>query len=422
MRKIILIFMFSTLFALPPWTQGVDNKDGVYFVGVSKWYPLKDTFTKKTALKDALSDAYSQIAGYFGIKVTSSTDIQKYLTNKGISRNIKKEVKTKTSLFIFNIKPIKRYIEEKEDYYRIWVLVKLDKNTERQLKENLKKDRQKLNLLKTQINKAINNQNLFLAQNLLIKAKSLQSAVFDDELPLLEKRVKELKDNLIIPIISLDKTLYKPNEEIKIKASLNRPGYLYLFYDNKDSIEMFLPNEFQNNYIQNRLITFPNDDISIIAYENSINYPNKIIALGSKHYIDFSFLSDDKDGVYIFYNKQKVKQKIKECLKKGKCFKVVKRFKIKNKNTKINISIQGPFKKEILAFLRKFKIDSTPNGKKIVIRIFPKTSYSNELQTYIKTYEIVAIYNHRKDIEFAADKEELFYKIKEIIQCFISQN
>lgn len=146
---------------------------------------------------------------------------------------------------IFNIKPSKIFKEfdEDEKQFRFYVLLKLDKTTEKNIKQEMEQDKKEFIKLKEKVILAIEQKDYFKAENYIELAKGKRAAYMDDTLEKLEKRLEKLKKGMLLASINIDKTIFMPKEQINVEVSINQDGYLYIFYDTGDDIEML----FQTN-------------------------------------------------------------------------------------------------------------------------------------------------------------------------------
>ena len=347
MLKILLILIISlNVFAnekLPIWVEVDPDDNAKYFRGISTWYTTDDYRMKKLSYQDAIKDAYNSLGNYFGMNIKSELNINKSIDNFGSKRKIEKNIKIKSNQFLFDIKPYKVHTETSVDnqHFRIYTLIKLDKNTESILKAQMNKDKREFESLRQKTITAIENKDFYKAETFLELAKGKRASFIDDTIVTLEKRLKVLKNGVLLASIEINKKKYLPKEEIKLEVSINKSGYLYLFYDTGDDIEMLFPNEFQRKakLKANSLLIFPSEDIVLGAYEQSLNKDTKIFAITSKKNLNIKKYSVDKiDGIYIFEYGGKQENKIDRCIDQSECIKSEAKFKVSNNTLDKNIN------------------------------------------------------------------------------------
>jgi len=423
--KIILTILIITLTTLnaekkhPTWIEKDPDTNAKYFRGISTWYSMDDYRMKELANKDAINSAFMSLGNYFGMNIKSELSIQKRTTSFSSSTKIDKKIKTKSNQLLFDIKPYKTYKElsKNEQHFKIYMLLKLDSMTEAKIKAKLKQDENEFLELKQKILTSINNKDFYKAQNFLELAKGKRTAYMDDTIITLEKRLKELKDGLLTATISLNKIQYMPEEDIELEVSINQKGYLYIFYDTGDDIEMLFPNKFNRKakLKSNDMVSFPTDDISLQTYEESLDKDTKIFAIASKINLNIFRDSIDKvDGIYIYEKDGKQNKKIDRCINQGECTKSEVNFKVSNQSdTKIKIKYQcsNNMAKEIKNIFLTKGIKSQDSDKKIVLNIKKQSKYSSLMESHIDTYKIkIKLYinnNLKKEENIEIDKNDL---------------
>lgn len=408
---LLLVVLNSIVFAIsnePKWLISDPDNKAKYFRGVSTWYITDDAMTRETSQKDALHSGYSKVSDYFGLNIKSTLNINKTSDNYGVSTSIKKNIKTKTNQLIFDMKPIKSYIQysENKENFRLHILLKLDKTTESKIKKEMEKDKKEFEALKTDILKHIERKDFFKAQNLLEIAKGKRSAYIDDTLSKIETRLTQLKNGILIATLDINKKQYLPNENINIEVSLNSKGYLYLFYDTGSDVEMLYPNKYQrNNYLDKQeMISFPNDNINqLLAYEESKGLDTSIYAIASKENLVLQrYKSDMIDGIYIFNKDGEYTNIINRCIEQAKCIKTKIDFTISDKtnypNIKLIFNTENDLKNKIIKSLKSKGIVSKNGNRKIIFDIKSENMYSDLLEVDIKKYLITANYffNNKK--------------------------
>ncbi len=431
-----LIFVFLSLFILkadelkmPNWIIQDPDENGKYFRGSSTWYVTDDALTEKISQKGALHSAYNKVSNYFGLNIKSKFVIDKISDKNGVSSTMKKKIKIKSNQLISDMKPIKEYIEYSKDRanFKLHILLRLDKQTELKIKKEMQKDKDEFLSLKKRLIEAIDKRDFFKANNLLALAKGKRYAYIDDSLNQIEKRLKELQKSELKAILLLDKTKYLPNETISVDVSLSNEGYLYLFYDTGDNIEMLFPNKYQrDNYLRNKeLICYPNDDINqLIAYEESIGLDTSIYAIASKDNLSLQRYKDDMiDGVYIFKKDNEIKDKISRCLEQNICSKTKIDFTISNQGSfevvELVFHTTANLANNIRQYLKSKGIISRRGDKKIVFDIDKMERHSSMLGIYIVTYTIKARYfrnNQQVSVKTVEiDEDRLYETVFELI-------
>jgi len=418
MIRFVIILLGIFLFAKEPlWIHNVYPKDNAkYFLGESPRYLTADALVEQKAIKDALNQAYVELSSYFGVNIKSDLKIENtVINNYYVDKNMNQTIETKTNQLIFDVKPYKIYKKVQGDYFRIYVLLRLDKATEVKIKKQIEKEKKEFKKLEDEIITAINNQNFFKAKNLLALLKKKRVAyMYEDEIKAIENRLNYLLENQLTPSIVLNNNEYLPDETINLEVSLNKKGYLYILYDTGSEIDMIFPNEYSINNYTAGPITFPNDDIEIVAYKNS---KPSIIVIASKERLLLRQYRDDSDGVYIFNSFNKIKKIIDKCQKEGKCVVVKKTFKVVNfKKSKYHLVINAnpDLKKDIFSYLKQKGIKNSPTAKKIYITIKETKKYSKFLDDYITIFHLTIINNNEKISKTISSEDELLDEILKI--------
>ena len=415
--KYLIILISIFLFAKEPaWIKNNFPKDGAsYFVGVSTYYLTDDALVEEKAKEDALNDAYKQISAYFWVKVNSELNIIKKSNNNNAYTKIQEKIKTKTFHILFNLKPYKTYKKYTEDgkYFQMYVLIRLDKKTEQKIKAKQKKEIKEFKNLENKIIQKINNAQFFEARNLLTIAKHKSIAyMYEDELKAIEQRLNDILNNSIKATIILNKKVYLPNESINAQIIPNKKCFLYVLYDTGNDIEMVFPNEYVfNNYVKEPII-FPNDDIDIQAYEDSISKKPSIIAIASKKRLILKRDKDDViDGIYIFNNWNKIKPIIDKCKKEAQCFITKQTFEVKSfikPKYQLILKTNPSLKKQILNFLSSKGIKNNQSKNKIYVTITQNKKYSKFLDDYIDIFNIKIVKNNQTITKTTSDENELY--------------
>ena len=418
-RFMLLLILVIKLFATPPvwYNQDPDNK-AKYFRGVSTWYVTGDYRMQRRAQKDSLQSAYLNLAPYFGIRIDSTMLIKQNSNGVNANRQVERDISTKSNQLVFDVKPFRTYTEFNKDRknFRIYTLLKLDPITEQRIKNQISQDKEELKQLEQKILTAINNKNLYQAQTLLSLAKGKMTAFMDDTLINLEKRIENLKNTMLFSTISVNKKRFLPDEDIKLNVSINHNGYLYVFYDTSDDVEMLFPNEYHTNphLRANTTISFPNDDISLQAYEKSLNKKIRIFTISSKKFLNFlDYKTDTIDGVYIFNKNIEQNKIILECLKEGDCTKNEVTMVVSNTpSIKIDIVLNSNdlyLKRKFSKILSKFGIKSTKNSNvKIKFTITKNVKHSSILESNITTYKIKAtLYKNNVQIKSISNEVDV---------------
>ena len=401
----------------PKWILHDPDNKGIYFRGYSSWYVTENARMEALAQKDAVSNAYASVSDYFGIKIDSSLQIEKTLTNTRTNVKIHSKVKTQTSQLIFNLKPLKKYVQFNQDKsnFRVHILILLDKATEQSIKSVMKKDEDEFKALMGKVQLHIEQKKYLQAQNILELAKGKRAALFDDSVNRQEKRLKELMKGILNARLQINKKMYLPDEEIHLEASLNQKGYMYIFCETSSDIEMIFPNIYQRNaYIKKEeLISFPSEDISLIAYEEDLEKSVRFFVIASKKNLGLKPLAQEEiDGIYLYNKEGEFLNLIDKCIEEGGCSKGVTAFNISNKLDVNAIEIQYLMQEDIATTMQKyFRENGVKIGKstkKIVYSIGKETRYSKALDTVLVVYTIEAKL-YEKDILLKTVSEESSY-------------
>jgi hypothetical protein len=426
MKKII-VFLFVFLYSKPLWIDNIpQSNDGIYFVGSSKLYQNNDTFLEEKAKKDALNDAYTQIANYFGVKIESTLKIDTTATTSQAYKKIESTTITKTNQLIFDLAPTKIYKDIQDEYYRIYVLIKLDKITEQKIKKLLQDDKNRYEKALKEIENLIEEKRFYEAKNKISLAKGFRSSSFDDRLLNLEKRLKNILNNMLKATLVLDKTMFFPDEDINIQVYLNTTGYLYIFNYTGDGYELLFPNKIARNpkLKAKEVVILPNEDISVVAYEDLAGKKGAIIAIASKEFLPITqFAKEEIDNVYIFDDYILDNKLFSVCFRENKCRKTTKEYKVvfaTPKKYKLQFFTSSKLQKEIKSFLKENGIRSFNSDKVLQFYIKTKKEYSSLLEEYIVTYIMEVKYfnnNHlQKTKKFVLEWDELLEQIKTIIK------
>lgn len=419
--RFVVIFMvvFLELFAqeLPKWVAKLPSpyQKGIYFVGVSKWYVKDDTRMLPLAKKDALQNGYAQISDYFGLNIKSTFDMKKSVYNGNISTTFKSHITTKTNQLIFDIKPIKKFIQKSEDgkNFCIYYLLLLTKATENKIKAEMKKDEYEFKELQKQIIDAIDKKEYYKSKNLIEVAKGKRSAYIDDTISQLEKRLNALIAGQLHAKIEIEKTTFLPGENIAFSVILNKNGYLYLFYETPEEIDMLYPNIYRRNeYVRaNVPVVFPDvdNDLYVNTYKEDIGKKVQLVAIASKKLLDIKSLAVDKDeGIYIYDKNSRYKNIIKECLKNNFCTQTIIPLKVsKHIGMAIGLGINAneEIKRKLFRYLRSKGIASKKSQKKIQFTIHKTSKYSQSLGITVTSYSIEAkAYKNTKQIKEINDE------------------
>lgn len=401
-KFILAVTIFCNLAAadqkLPLWIDKDPDNQGKYFRGISTWYGTDDYRMKDRAYKDALNNGYISLGSYFGMNIKSELVINKKIDDSRSSKKIKQNITAKSNQMIFNIKPVETFRELDEDkkHFRLYILLKLDDKTDVKIKKEMRKDEKEFELLKEKVIGAIEKKDYFKAENFLELAKGKRAAYMDDTLDKLKKRLEKLKKGMLLASINIDKTTYMPKEQINIEVSINQDGYLYIFYDTGDDIEMLFPNKYQRKakLKANDMVIFPNEDIYLEAYEESLNKDTKLFAVASKKHLNIKKHSIDKiDGIYIFEKEGKQNDNINRCINQGECTKNIVNFKVSKQNGK-NISIiykcDSEIKNKIQKAFASKGIISQKSDQKLSLDVKRQSKYSSILESNVETYKITA--------------------------------
>jgi len=426
MKKII-IFLFVLLYSKPLWIENIPQSDNsIYFVGSSKLYQNNDTFLEEKAKKDALNDAYTQIANYFGVKIESTLKINTIATNSQAYKKIESTTITKTNQLIFDLTPIKIYKDIQDDYYRIYVLIKLDKNTEKKIKKLLQDDKDRYEKTLKEIENLIKEKRFYEAKNKISLAKGFRSASFDDRLSNLEKRLKYILNNILKATLILDKTIFFPDEDINIQAYLNTTGYLYIFNYTGDGYELLFPNKIDRNpkLKAKEVEILPNEDISVVAYEDLVGKKGAIIAIASKEFLPITqFAKEEIDNVYIFDKNILNNKLFTICFRENRCIKTTKEYKVvfaTPKKYKLQFFTSSKLQKDIQSFLKENGIRSFNSDKLLQFQIKTKKEYSSLLDEYVVTYIMKVKYFNNNQLQktkkFVLEWDDLLEQIKTIIK------
>jgi len=394
LKKLLILIVISTI---------VLAKE---FEGISKLYEADDSRMEQLAKKDAIQDAYKRVSEYFGLAIKSNLEIQKESNGVSANTKVKQDIKIKSNLLISGIKPskISKKFTKDGKYYRIYVILKLDPITEEKIKKQIQKDKKELENILNKIRQAIQTKDFYTAENYLALAKSNRVAyMYEDRITNLEKRIENLKKNFILSTISINKKTYIPQEIIDLEVSINQDGYLYIFNDTGDDIEMLYPNDYQRRakVKKNDTKYFPNDDVDLRAYEESLNKDTKIIVIASKKNLHLKKDAiDNIDGVYIFKKDIFKNPKISRCLQQAECSKNITKYKVSNKTDKkvtIKIIAKQKLKDKIKKIFLSKGIKSQKSDIKIIFNIKKENKYSKELDINIETYLVTAkLYKNNK--------------------------
>ncbi|MDA7817988.1 DUF4384 domain-containing protein [Sulfurimonas sp.] len=417
MKSTIFFMLFTLLLCadneMPQWIIKDPDTKGKYFRGTSSWYVTNDARMEKLAKEDAMHNAYSFVSEYFGVNIASSFEMNEKVVNNQKTLNTTTNVKAKTNQLMLDMKPLKEFIEsdESEENFRLHVLILLDRVGENRIRREMLKDKQEFQALKNKALKAIENKEYFKAKNFLELAKGKRNAFVDDTIKKIETRLQKLINGLILSNLTINKSIYMPDEYIQLEASLNQDGYMYIFYETSSDVEMIFPNE--SNRVafvkKEKLLSFGNEDEDrIVAYEEDLNKPVKFYIIASKKNLALKGLSDEtSEGIYIFGKTGKYQDVIERCLGEGDCTKKVVPFKISNVvNAKaIKLVINSDKRSNITKYFKSKGVVSKESSTKLVFDIKKYTSYSQQLETTIETYKIKAkLYKNGSRIKILHDE------------------
>lgn len=322
LRFILLILFTITLCTAEEELIKKDSeKTQKLFRGASGWHSTSDLTKEPIAGRDATLNAYSLISKYFAISIKSHVELN-YSQNN-----------TKTNQLTLNLRAFKTYKEfdDSKKNFRVHVIILLDDENKKTILDKLK-EIQEYDDLKKNILTSIDNKKYLKARDFLKLTKEKQSALTDKSIPIIEKRLNTFIDAMLQAKLILNKKIYLPDESIEVEVSLNKDGYLYLFYETGLDVAMIFPNEKQRNSHVNKdeSLFFPNSDVAeLIAYEDDLGEEVQFYAIASKTILPIKSLSEERvDGVYIYEKTGSYKKLLKKCLDKGICTKSVVHFKI----------------------------------------------------------------------------------------------
>ncbi|MDA7816558.1 DUF4384 domain-containing protein [Sulfurimonas sp.] len=189
---------------------------------------------------------------------------------------------------------------------------------------------------------------------------------------------------------------YPPNASIELEASLNKDGYIYIFYVTGSDIQMIFPNEFQRESFITRdeLVYFPNENIKkITAYEEDIDEDVGFFAIASEKNLPLKSLCEERsDGIYIYENGGSFETLIQKCINKKKCSKKIITFDIStdisSKNIKFTFNSKDVNPQNFINFFNKNGIKSKNSTIKIDFNIKKIIKYSQESKTTIELFQI----------------------------------
>lgn len=258
------------------------------------------------AKKNATQNAYRLVSENFGIiDLKSSTKINQLILNLKLYNTYKE-------------------LDDNKENFRVHVIIFLDEESEYKIQEMLQ-DKQEFYNLKKKTLTLIDKKKYFKARELLTLAKETESATDDESIPIIEKRLNNLIKDLLQAKLTTNKEVYFPNESIELEVSLNKDGYLYIFYETGLDVAMIFPNKEQRNAHlgKDESISFPNDNIEkISAYEDDLGQEVKFYAIASKTILPIKSLCEERlDGVYIYEKTGSYKKLLNKCIDKGLCTK-----------------------------------------------------------------------------------------------------
>ena len=327
MIKIILLLLLTLgLYAneVDEWVKNDSQTIQKLFRGTSEWFVADDLSMESIAKENATNNAYSFISEYFGISIKSTFGLNKQLKNN-----------TKTTQLILNLKSFKTYqeLDENKKNFREHVIIFLDDESKKKIRDLLL-DRQELKELKKKVLTSIDEKKYFKARNFLNLAKTKQSALADNSIGIIEKRLNILIATLLQAKLTLNKKVYQPDESIELEVSLNQDGFLYIFYETGLDVAMIFPNKYQrvSRLNKNESIFFPNESIEkVSAYADDLGQTVNFYAIASKTILPIKSLCEERiDGVYIYEKTGSYKKLLNKCMDKGICTKTVINFKVSN--------------------------------------------------------------------------------------------
>ena len=325
MIKIVLLLLLTLgLYAneVDEWVENDSQTIQKLFRGTSEWFVTNDLNKESIAKEHASENAYRFISEYFGITIKSTFGFNKQPQND-----------TKTTQLILNLKSFKTYqeLDENKKNFREHVIIFLDDESKKKIRDLLL-DRQELKELKKKVLTSIDEKKYFKARNFLNLAKTKQSALADNSIGIIEKRLNILIATLLQAKLTLNKKVYQPDESIELEVSLNQDGFLYIFYETGLDVAMIFPNKHQrvSHLNKDESISFPNDSIEkVSAYEDDVGQTVNFYAIASKTILPIKSLCEERvDGVYIYEKTGSYKKLIKKCLDNGLCTKTVINFKV----------------------------------------------------------------------------------------------
>jgi len=403
MKIIYIVLLVVCVYAQdnlePKWILHDPDEKGIYFRGYSSWYVTDNARMEALAEKDAVHNAYASASDYFGIKIDASLDIEKTEHNTGTNVKIKSKVKTQTSQLIFDLKPLKKYVQFNADKsnFRVHILILLDKGTEQSIRRVMLEDENEFKTLMQQVQVHIKQKQYLQAQNVLELAKGKRAALFDASVSQQEKRLNALIKGVLSAKVQINKRTYLPDEEIYLEASLNQKGYLYIFYETSSDIEMIFPNAYErSSYIKKEeLISFPNDDISLIAYEEDMDKEVNFFIIASKKNLGLKSLAQEEvDGIYLYEKEGEFLKIIDTCIEQGECSRNSIPFVISNKPNVVAVKIEYKMHDDIAKTIQEgFRLKGVKTGessRKIVYSIAKEMRYSKGLDTMLAVYTIEA--------------------------------
>jgi hypothetical protein len=374
------------------------DSSGFYFRGESSLYISSDHRSYNKAYKEAVSRAFAEVSSFFGLAIASNLEIKKVTTQDISLTDAKSTIKTASNHLILDMKPEQTYqrFSDSKEHFSIIVLLKLDKKTKERIEKEAKADKAKLAALKTQILEYIDKKDFYRANNSLEIALGMRAATTDDTLPQLKKQVLALMDKALISTIFLSKKSYLPNEAMRANITLNNDAYVYVLYEGCGDTELLFPNQYQkkNKISKGAALHFPNDDISLMAYEEFLDCNKTAIrVVASKSYLPvMKYAIDEIDGVSLLAADTPFEADIKRCVDQALCSDNRQKFMIEKAKQKIRMRVRfhghKKMRKRLHKYLKRHGITGDKSHLDAHFHIHKIKKYSKMLQRHVSSFQV----------------------------------
>ena len=367
------------------------------FVGQSKKWLLSDSRSKALSLDESCQDASRQVAEFFSLQITSSTQSKLNVSKNQYSNIFNQRSSFKSNIELKGINRSDIFIKENklDNYIISFCLIELSDKEIIETKARLEAEKQKINILLDKISSEIYENNYEKAKLSIVGLKNLN---IDDEViseyeKLLEERIK---NNLVVSL-TLDKNKYASGDMLGFNLLSNQNMYFSLFVKDGSGIKLIYPSQNNsNNFIKG-------GEIFIYPFINSSNkreffrIPKNVDILdmtlfSSVDPLIMDFISNGFNGSFVS-DKNSYQNFISSCKISVNCKVSSYEVSVESKlhkftfsDVKVNINNEHKLSYDELfkeALKNKGILFDKIKGKKLIVNINVSTAFSSTIESDI---------------------------------------